>query len=115
MTKSVNQNEVDRIVARLDETRAAEYYRNHERPDARFVKARRRQDPSIGRAKARIRTANYRNRCDERGAASTHEICMAMVVALVTASANSLTRSDWNLVGRAIAFREFSLYIGACS
>ncbi len=103
MTNSVNQNEVDRIVARLNETRTTEHYRNHDRPDSRFVKPRRRQDPSIGRAKARIRTAYYRNRLDERGAASTHEIGMAMVMALVTSDAENMTKTDWNLVGRALA------------
>lgn len=49
MTKSV-KSDVDRIVARIDETRVAEHFRNPDRADSRFVKARRRQDPAIGRA-----------------------------------------------------------------
>lgn len=103
MTKSMKSDDVARIVARIDETRVAEHYRNHDRPDSRFVKARRRQDPSIGRAKARIRTAHYRNRLDERRAPSTHEIAMSLVVALVTAESKSMSKTDWNLVGRALA------------
>jgi hypothetical protein len=55
-------SDVDRIVAKIDETRIAEHWRNPDRPDAKFVKRRRRQDPKITRAKTRARTAVYRNR-----------------------------------------------------
>lgn len=103
MAKTVKSDEVDRIVARIDETRMAEHFRNPDRPDSRFVKPRRRQDPAIGRAKARLRTAHYRNRLDQRRAASTHEIGMAIVMSLVTADPDQMSRSDWNLVGRALA------------
>jgi hypothetical protein len=102
--KSMKSDEVDRIVARIDETRVAEHFRNPDRPDAKFIKARRRQDPAVRRAKTRLRTAAYRNRLDQRGTPSTYEIAMALVVALVTTPSSSLmSRSDWTLVGRALA------------
>lgn len=90
----------DRIVAKIDETRVAEHWRNPDRPDSKFVKPRRLQDPAIGRAKARLRTAAYRNRLDQRAAPSTYQIAMALVVALVTSRLDELTESDRGLVGR---------------
>jgi hypothetical protein len=102
--KTVKSDEVDRIVARIDETRSSEHFRIPDRSNAHFVKPRRRQDPAIRRAKTRLRTAAYRNRLDQRCAPSTHEIAMALVVALVTTpSSSSMSRSDWTLVGRALA------------
>lgn len=100
--KRVEHNEVDRIVARIDETRAAEHFRNPDRPNAKFIRRRRRQDPAIGRAKTRLRTADYRNRLDRRGAPSTAQIGMSLVVALVTANLGDLTEADRGLVGRAL-------------
>jgi len=97
------EDDVDRIVAKIDETRVAEHFRNPDRPDAKFVKAARRQDPAIGRAKTRLRTAHYRNRLDQPGAPSSYQIGMALVVAFATAKPDSMSRSDWNLVGRAMA------------
>jgi hypothetical protein len=94
-------SDVDRIVAQIDLTRVAEHWRNPDRPDAKFVK-RRRQDPKITRAKTRARTALYRNRLDQRGAPSTHQIAMALVVALVTARLDELTQVDRGIVGRAL-------------
>ena len=102
-TRKQHGNDVDRIVAQIDETRVAEHWRNPDRADARFVKQRRPQDPKIRKAKGRARTAMYRNRLDQRGAPTTHQIGMAMVMSLVTADSKSMTRSDWNLVGRALA------------
>jgi hypothetical protein len=90
----------DRIVAKIDETRVAEHWRNPDRPDSKFVKPRRLQDPAIVRAKARLRTAAYRNRLDARAAPSTYQIAMALVVALVTSRLDELTESDRGLVGR---------------
>lgn len=95
--KRVEHNEVDRIVARIDETRAAEHFRNPDRPNAKFIRRRRRQDPAIGRAKTRLRTADYRNRLDRRGAPSTAQIGMSLVVALVTANLGDLTEADRGL------------------
>jgi hypothetical protein len=95
-------SDVDRIVAKINETRQSEHWRNPDRPNSRFVKQVRRQDPKITRAKTRARTALYRNRLDERGAPSTHQIAMAMVVALVTARLDELTEVDRGIVGRAL-------------
>ncbi|MEH2512236.1 hypothetical protein V1291_003590 [Nitrobacteraceae bacterium AZCC 1564] len=100
--KRTDKDEVDRIVAAIDKTRAAEHFRNPDRPDSKFVRRRRRQDPAIGRAKARLRTALYRNRLDQRCAPSTAEIGMALVVALATAKLDELTEADRGLVGRAL-------------
>lgn len=103
MTNSKTKEEVARIVARIDETRVAEHFRNPDRPDARFVKPRRSQDPAIGRAKARARTAAWRVRLDQRRAASTTTIGMALVMALATAKRSGMTGEDWSLVARAMA------------
>jgi hypothetical protein len=95
-------SDVDRIVAKINETRQSEHWRNPDRPNSRFVKQVRRQDPKITRAKTRARTALYRNRLDQRGAPSTHQIAMALVVALVTARLDELTEVDRGIVGRAL-------------
>lgn len=95
--------DVDRIVDQIDETRMAEHWRNSDRPDGRIVRSRRRQDPAIVRAKTRVRTAHYRNRLDQAKRPSTYQIAMALVISLVTADSESMSRSDWNLVGRALA------------
>jgi hypothetical protein len=93
-------SDVDRIVAKIDETRVAEHFRNQDRPDSRFVKTRRLQDPAIGRAKTRLRTAAYRNRLDQRGAPATQQIAMALLVGLVTSRLDELTEDDRGIVGR---------------
>jgi hypothetical protein len=100
--KTTKSEEVDRIVAQIDETRQAEHWRNPDRPNGKFAKSRRRQDPKIRRAKTRARTALYRNRLDQRGAPSTAQIAMAMVVALLTADLDELTAADRGIVGRAL-------------
>ena len=102
MKTSAKASEVDRIVAAIDEARVAEHFRNPDRPDSRFVKPRRRQDPAVRRAKTRLRTASYRNRLDERRAASTSVIGMALVMALVTAKQSLITPGDRDLIGRAL-------------
>jgi hypothetical protein len=95
--------DVDRVVAALDETRRTEFYRDNDmRPDSRFVRDRGQQDPAITRAKARIRTAHYRNRLDQRRAPSTAVIGMALVAALVTSRFVELTEQDHGLVREAL-------------
>lgn len=100
--KNGKTSEIDRIVARIDETRVAEHFRNPDRPDSRFVRARRRQDPAIRKAKTRLRTAHYRARLDQRRSPATSVIGMALVAALVTAKRSEMSREDWNLVARAL-------------
>jgi hypothetical protein len=99
---TTKSEEVDRIVAQIDETRQAEHWRNPDRPNGKLAKSRRRQDPKIRKAKTRARTALYRNRLDQRGAPSTAQIAMAIVVALVTADLDELTAADRGIVGRAL-------------
>jgi hypothetical protein len=100
--QKLKADEVDRIVAQIDETRIAEHWRNPDRPNARFVKTVRRQDPEIRKAKGRTRMAMYRNRLDQRRAPSTQQIAMSLVVALVTANLEELTEVDRGIVGRAL-------------
>lgn len=96
-------DEIDRIVARIDETRIAEHFRNPDRPDTRFVKSRRRQDPAVRRAKGRLRTAVYRNRLDQRGAPSSYDVAMALLIALATVpSLSSMSVEDQGLVELAL-------------
>jgi hypothetical protein len=95
MNNRQKQIDVDRLVAAIDETRQAEHFRSPTR-------ARQRQDPAISRAKTRLRTAVYRNRLDQRRAASTDVIGRAMVRALVTANLESITAGDRDVIGRAL-------------
>jgi hypothetical protein len=99
--QKLKPEDVDRIVAKIDETRVAEHWRNPDRPDGKFVRSRGRQDPAIGRAKTRLRTAHYRNRLDQAKRPSNYQIGMSPVVALVTARMDELTDLDRSLVGKA--------------
>ncbi len=102
--KTMKSDDVDRIVEKLDETRMAEFFRVPDRPNGRaMTRLQRRQDPAIGKARARIRTAHCRVRLDQAKRPSTSQIGMALVKALVTSPSSIMTRSDWNLVGRALA------------
>jgi hypothetical protein len=101
--RSLGPADVDKVVSALDETRKMEFFRDNDtRPDSRFVRDRGRQDPAITRAKARIRTAHYRNRLDRDRIPSTATIGMALVAALVTSRMIELTDDDRSLVGRMI-------------
>jgi uncharacterized protein (UPF0335 family) len=64
--------------------RESEFWRDPDRPSGKFVPARKRQDPKIRMAKARARTAAWRNRLDRLRRPEIREIGMAMVTALVT-------------------------------
>lgn len=100
--KKTRADEVARVVAALDETRKAEYFRNPDRPDGSIMRPRRqRQPPEVVKAKARIRVARWRNVQDERRAPTTQQIGAALVVALAsTAKLDELTIDDPGLVGR---------------
>jgi hypothetical protein len=99
----MKSEDVDRIVARIDETRHAEHWRDSDRPSGRAFRERGRQDPAIGRAKTRLRTQHWRVRMDQAKRPSTHQIGAALVYALVISDAESMSRTDWGLVGRALA------------
>jgi hypothetical protein len=77
-------SEVDRIVGQIDETRREEHWRNPDRPNGQFVKKRRRQDPTITKAKTRVRTAVWRNGLDRLGRPEVNVIGMALVTSLAT-------------------------------
>ena len=100
--KKMRSEDIDRIVAEIDETKVATQFRNPDRPDARFVRPGRRQDQAVGRAKARLRTASYRVRLDSRRSPSTSQIGMALVVALVTSSMDEFTAADRGILARAL-------------
>jgi hypothetical protein len=97
-------NDVDQVVARIDETRVAEHWRNPDRPDATFVKQRRRQDPKIRRAKGRARTAVWRNGLDRLRRPESRDIGMSLVVALVTSEhLLDMTQTEVRFVTAALA------------
>ena len=85
--------DVDRIVAKIDETRRAEHFRNPDRPSTMFLPVRQKQDPRIRQAKARARTAAWRNKCDRENRPEARDIGMALVTALAT-SPNLLNMTE---------------------
>jgi hypothetical protein len=98
----ISKSEVQTIVSVLDDTRETEYFRSESRPDGRFIQPRRWQDPAVSKAKARIRTARWRNRMDDRRAPTAQQVGVAMVRVLVTSSMDELTRSDFDFIGRTL-------------
>lgn len=72
-------SETSRIVREIDETRRAEHFRDPYRADARF--ARRRQDPEVAKAKARLRTAAWRAALDRRKRPTASQVGVALAVA----------------------------------
>lgn len=76
--------DIDRIVDQIDRTRESELFRNPDRPSTKFVPVRQRQDPRIRRAKARARTAAWRNNLDRLRRPEARDIGMSLVTALVT-------------------------------
>jgi hypothetical protein len=90
-------------VERIDRESTALHFRNPDRPATNFFQARERQDPEIGRAKARARTREWRLNRDRAGRAELAVIGMALLKALVTIpSLDDLSGSDKKLVGRAL-------------
>jgi hypothetical protein len=95
-------DDVDRVVAKLNEALQADHFRDPYRPDGRFIRDRGRRPPEIVRAQGRIRTAAYRNALDRRCAPTTQQIAMAMVTALVTSRTDELTVADKGILGKAL-------------
>jgi len=94
--------ETDRIVAAIDETRRTEHWRDHDgRPQARVFRQRR-VAPEIVRAQTRLRTAHWRTEMDRRAAPDSREIGMALVHALITTRLSEMTRSDRDILARAL-------------
>jgi hypothetical protein len=89
-------------VERIDRESTALHFRNPDRPATNFFQARERQDPEIGRAKARARTREWRLNRDRAGRPELAVIGMALLKALVSIPEDDLSRSDKNFVGRAL-------------
>lgn len=95
-------DDVDKVVAQLNDNRRHRHFRNPDRPDSVFVKLRDRRPAEVIRAQGRIRTASYRNALDRRCAPTNAQIGQAMVLALVTGRLDDVTEADRGLVGRAL-------------
>jgi hypothetical protein len=95
-------DDVDRTVAKLNESLKTEHFRDPYRPDGRFIKDRGRRPTEVIRAQGRIRTAAWRNALDRRCAPTTAQIGMALVMSLVTTRQSELTEADRGIVGRAL-------------
>lgn len=92
-------------VDRIDGFRRETLWRDPDRPSREFVPVRQRQDPETVRAKARARTAAWRNQLDRKRAPEARDIGMSLVVALVT-SANlnhAMTDAELEFVSVALA------------
>jgi hypothetical protein len=100
--RKITPNVIDQYVAKLNEARVAEHFRNPDRPDGQFIKDRGRRSVEVVRAQGRIRTASYRNSLDRRGAPTSSQIGMALVMALVTSSEKDLIEADRGLLGKAL-------------
>jgi hypothetical protein len=97
-------SDVDRIVDQIDQRRESEFWRDPERPSTRFVPARQRQDPKIRQAKARARTAAWRNELDRMGRPECRDIGMSLVAALATSpDLMSMTGVEVRFVSVALA------------
>lgn len=77
-------SDVDRTVNEIDKMREAAFFRDPDRPSTQFVPVRQRQDPRIRQAKARARTAAWRNGLDRLRRPEARDIGMSLVTALVT-------------------------------
>jgi hypothetical protein len=76
-------SDIDRVVGEIDRGRESEFWRDPDRPLTRFVPARGRQDPKVIKAKARARTAAWRNDLDRMRRPESRDIGMSLVTALV--------------------------------
>jgi hypothetical protein len=100
--RTLNRDDVDRI-AQLDSVRSATFFRDPDRPDSRYVRSRGPVPAEVRRAQGRLRTAHYRAELDRRKAPTTRDLGMALAVALATTPRlNTLTRSDFDLIRRAL-------------
>ena len=103
MTKLKTLKSVDERVAELDAARASYFFRDPDRPDARFAKSRARVAPEVRKAQGRLRTSRWRSELDRKRAPTMRDIGMAMAVALATTSnLRELTMDDQRLVQRAL-------------
>jgi hypothetical protein len=101
---NLRPSDVDNTVNEIDKMREAAFFRDPDRPSTTFVPVRQRQDPRIRRAKARARTAAWRNNCDRAGRPEARDVGMALVTALVTSpDLLSMTEPEVRFVTAALA------------
>ena len=105
MRRKMREDEVNRIVSAIDSTRHDLFSISNvdDAPKARAFRNREKEDPRITRAKSRLRMAAWRKKNAEMKRPTGHELCMAMLKAVATSKPGELTKSDYNLVGRAFA------------
>jgi hypothetical protein len=96
-------SDIDKIVNQIDQSRESTFWRDPDRQSREFI-PRRKQDPKIRRAKARARTAAWRNELDRLGRPECRDIGMALVVALVTSqNLMDMTGPEVRFVSAALA------------
>jgi len=101
---NLRPSDLDKIVEQIDKRKESEFWRDPDRPATVFVPLRQRQDPKIVKAKARARTAAWRNGLDRARRPEARDVGMSLVTALVT-SANLLdmTETEVRFVTAALA------------
>lgn len=80
----MRSTDIDAQVGQIDRMRESDLFRDPDRPSTKFIGSRLRQDPRVRRAKARARTAAWRNDLDRLKRPEASDIGMALVTALVT-------------------------------
>lgn len=95
--------EAKQTIANIDAVRRSTYFRDPDRPDARFVKPRRKRTPTeTTRAMQRLRTDAWRAEMDRRRAPSASQIGMALVIALVKSKPSEWTEADRGVLAKAL-------------
>ncbi|MEH2536498.1 MULTISPECIES: hypothetical protein [unclassified Bradyrhizobium] len=101
---SLRPSDVAKIVDQIDRRKESEFWRDPDRPSRAFVPTRQKQDPAIRRAKARARTAAWRNELDRLGRPEARDIGMSLVTALASSpDLLSMTGPEVRFVSAALA------------
>jgi DNA-binding MarR family transcriptional regulator len=101
---SLRPSDIDMIVDKINKRKESEFFRDPDKPSTRFVQVRQRQDPKIRQAKARARTAAWRNGLDRLHRPEARDIGMALVTALVTSrDLMNMTEPEVRFVSAALA------------
>lgn len=95
--------EAEAEVVQINEIKKTNFFRDPDRPDSRYVRSTVRVPPEVRKAKAALRTARYRSELDRAKRPTTHDVGMALAVALATTDWRSeLTSLDYDLLRRAL-------------
>jgi len=101
--RSLRPEEIDKI-KQIDEGKSEYFFRDPDRPDARFVKAHGSVPPEVKRAQTRLRTARWRSELDRRKAPTLQQIGMSLAVALATTDRLAgLSDQEYGLLKRMVA------------